>query len=93
MTSYSNSNSVGLHVRLTPNSRRNEITGFTGEVLNIKIAAPPVKGKANEELVTYLSRVLGVKKSNITIMKGQTSRNKIISIEGISREDVLSKIS
>jgi len=80
-------------VRLTPNARRNEITGFIGEVLQVKIAAPPVKGKANEELINYLSKVLGIKKSNIIIVKGQTSRNKVLSIEGISREDVLLKIS
>ena len=92
MTSYSNSNSVGLHVRLTPNARRNEITGFTGDVLQVKIAAPPVKGKANEELINYLSKVLGIKKSNIIIVKGQTSRNKVLSIEGMSKDEMLLKI-
>jgi uncharacterized protein (TIGR00251 family) len=81
-----------LLIRVTPNASRNEITGFHDGVLQVKIAAPPVGGKANKELTDFLSRALGVKKSDISIIKGQTSRNKAISIEGMSREDILKRI-
>lgn len=58
----------------------------------MKIAAPPERGKANKELITFLSRVLGVKKSAIAIIKGETSRNKAVTIAGMSREDILERI-
>ena len=81
-----------LPVRVTPNASRNEITGFRDGALQVKIAAPPSGGKANKELTDFLSRTLGVKKFAITIVKGQTSRNKAIAIEGMSREDILKRI-
>lgn len=58
----------------------------------MKIAAPPERGKANRELITFLSRVLGVKKSYIAIVKGETSRNKAITVAGMTREDILERI-
>ncbi|MBN1176995.1 MAG: YggU family protein [Dehalococcoidales bacterium] len=79
-------------MKVTPNAGRNEITGFTEGVLHVKINAPPVKGKANRELIDFLSRALGVKKSAIAIVKGQTSRNKTITVAGMSREDILKNI-
>jgi len=82
-----------LALKVTPNAGRNEIIGFSDGVLQVRIAAPPVKGKANKELTDFLSKTLGVSKSSISIVKGQTSRNKVIAIEGISREDILKRIS
>ncbi len=78
-----------LSIRVTPNAGRNEITGLRDGVLQVKIAAPPVEGKANKELIEFLSRRLGVKRSAITIVKGQTGRNKAIEIEGLNREKIL----
>jgi uncharacterized protein (TIGR00251 family) len=78
-----------LRVKVTPGARRNEITGLTDGVLQVKVAAPPVKGKANKELLAFLSRALGVKKSAISIVKGQTSRDKVIAIAGLGRDDIL----
>ena len=81
-----------MPVKVTPNASHNEITGFRDGVLQVKIAAPPEGGKANREFTDFLSRTLGVKKSAIFIVKGQTSRNKAIAIEGMSREDILKKL-
>jgi uncharacterized protein (TIGR00251 family) len=82
-----------LTVRVTPNAGRNEIIAFSGGVLQVRIAAPPVKGKANKELTDFLSKTLGVRKSSISIIKGQTSRNKVIAIEGMNREDIIKRLS
>jgi uncharacterized protein len=79
---------IRLPVKVTPNAGRNDIVGFKEGVLQVKIGAPPDKGKANKELVDFLSEQLGIKKSSILIVKGQTSRNKIISIEGLSQEQI-----
>ena len=76
-------NIVRIAVRVQPGVRKNSITGYSDSVLRVKIAAPPVEGKANKELIAYLSGILGVRKSAINIEKGRTSRNKIISIAGM----------
>ncbi len=82
-----------LALKVTPNAGRNEIISFSDGVLQVRIAAPPVKGKANKELTDFLSKALGVKKSSISIVKGQTSRNKVIAIEGMNREDIIKRLS
>jgi len=92
LTANSHNISNWLQVRVTPNASRNEITGFIDGVLQVKIAAPPVKGKANNELTAFLSRALGVKKSFLSIVKGQTSRNKVIAIEGMSHNDIIRRL-
>jgi uncharacterized protein (TIGR00251 family) len=86
------SKGIRLAVKVTPNAGRNEITGVKDGVLRVKIAAPPDKGKANKELTDFLSRTLGVSKSSVAIIRGQTSRNKVIAIAGISREEAMKRI-
>jgi len=82
---------ISLHVY--PNAPRNEIVGFEGGVLGVKVAAPPVKGQANRELVAFLSQLLGVGKSSLAIIKGHTSRNKLISVRDLSQEEVIRRLS
>ena len=67
--------------------------GFTDGVLRVKVSAPPSKGKANRELITFLSRLLGVGKDSINIIKGRTTRNKVVAIDGLSREEVMERLS
>ncbi len=86
-------NETRIIVRVQPNAHRNEIVDFADGVLRAKIAAPPVKDKANKELIAFLSQVLGVNKSGLSIIKGHTSRNKIIAIEGLSREEITKILS
>ena len=81
-----------IAVRVYPNAARNEVAGFADGVLRVKISAPPVKGKANKELITFLSGAIGVSKSRVGIIKGHTARNKVITIHGLSREDVMRRL-
>jgi uncharacterized protein (TIGR00251 family) len=81
---------ISLHVY--PSAPRNEIVGFEGGVLGVKVAAPPVRGQANRELVAFLSQLLGVSKSSLAILKGHTSRNKLIAVSGFSQEEVLKRL-
>jgi uncharacterized protein (TIGR00251 family) len=92
LSANKDSESIRLVVKVTPNAGRNEITGFKEGFLQVRIAAPPEKGKANKELTDFLSKTLGVKKSSILIIKGQTSRNKVIIIEGMSGDELLKRI-
>jgi uncharacterized protein (TIGR00251 family) len=93
LTTNSESNSIRLELKVTANASRNEIAGFTEGVLHVRITAPPVKGKANMELVAFLSKMLGIKKNSISIVKGQASRNKLIAIEGLNSEDIMRRLS
>lgn len=86
-------NRTKITVQVHTNARRNEVVGFTEGVLMVKIAAPPVAGKANKKLVEFLSECLGVSKSRLSIVKGVTGRNKIIAIEGLDREEVVKRFT
>lgn len=84
---------IRIPLRVYPGATRNEVVSFTEGVWRVRVAAPPVKGKANKELIAFLSKVLGVGKGTLTIIKGHTSRNKVIAINGLSQEDVLERLS
>lgn len=92
MTFDKNEKNTRLSIKVTPNAGRNEITGFKQGVWQIKIGAPPDKGKANKELIDFLSELTGIKKSAILIIKGQTSRNKVIIIEGLTGEEIYQRL-
>ena len=81
-----------ISVRVHPNAARNEVTGVTDGVYQVRVSAPPVKGKANKELIAFLSRLSGVSKSQIAIIKGHTTRNKLIAVDGLSQEDIMKRL-
>ena len=74
-----------IEVKVLPKSGRDEIRGFVNGILKVRVSAPPIEGKANERLIELISRTMEVPRSNISIIKGRTSRIKTISIEGISQ--------
>ncbi len=76
-----------ISIKVQPNAGRNEVVGLTNGVWRIKIAAPPDKGKANKELIGFLSDVLGQRKDHIDIVKGQTSHNKLVAVESLTQAE------
>jgi uncharacterized protein len=91
MPDVSNETLITLHVQ--PGARKNEVAGYDGRVIRLKIAAPPVEGKANIELIAFLSQRLDIRKGALTIRRGLTSRDKVIAIDGLSRDEVLRRLS
>jgi len=81
-----------ITIQVQPNARRNEVLGFEDGILHLKIAAPPVKGKANRELIELLSKLLGVSKGSINIERGITGRRKVIAIAGLDREQIVARL-
>jgi uncharacterized protein (TIGR00251 family) len=79
---------VTFAVRVTPRSSRDEIAGVHGDALKVKLTAPPVEGAANLALIEFLAKHLGVRKSAMSILGGDRSRNKIVHVEGITRNRV-----
>ncbi len=84
---------IRISLRVYPGAPRSEVVGFTDGTWRVKVAAPPVKGKANRELIAFLSRQLGVSKGALTITNGHTSRNKVIAVAGLSTEDVAQRLT
>ena len=85
-------NEARISLRVYPSANRNEIAGFADGVLRVKISAPPTRGKANKELIAFLSRLLEVGKGSVSIIKGHTTRSKVVVIDGLSREAVLKRL-
>jgi len=75
-----------------PNSSKNSIAGFFGDMIKVKICASPEKGKANKELLEYLSSMLKIPKIDIDIIHGRFSNIKEIQIKNISREHIFSEL-
>ena len=84
---------VKIAVQAHPGAKRNEVLRFEEGVWHLKIAAPPTEGKANKELIAFLGEVLDVSKSHITIEKGTTSHRKIISVQGMTQEELAEMLS
>lgn len=74
---------ITFKVRIEPRSSRKGISALVGDALKIWVNAPPVGGAANEELIEILSEEFSIKKTSIKIIRGLSSRNKVVEIEGI----------
>lgn len=81
-------NGVVVDIRVLPRSSRCELAGIQDGALKMKITAPPVEGRANEECIRFLSDALKVRKSAITIIGGSKSRNKTVCIAGVKAKDI-----
>jgi uncharacterized protein (TIGR00251 family) len=77
-----------LNVKVVPGSSRDEIVGWLGDALKIKVMAPPEKGKANESVVEILAEKLGIGTDDIEIVSGHSSPSKVLSIEGMDDESL-----
>jgi uncharacterized protein (TIGR00251 family) len=80
-------------VRVQPRASRSGIAGETDGALRIRLAAPPVDGEANEELVNFLAKLLDIPRRQIEIISGQRSKNKVVRVSGISAEMCEKKLS
>jgi len=70
-----------INVRVQPRSSRDEIAGVLGDRLKIRLTAPPVEGKANRALLKFLAKSCAVAPGQVTILSGDTGRNKRVRIE------------
>lgn len=73
---------ITLTLHIQPGAKKTEFAGLHGDALKIRLAAPPVDGKANEALVRFLADVLDLPKSAVTLKSGQTSRRKVLEVTG-----------
>ncbi len=75
-------------VKVHPRAKKNAITGEVGDALKLALTAPPVDGRANQACIEFFANLLDVPRSSVTIASGETSRNKIIRVAGLSSDEV-----
>ena len=85
--SKKNENWLKVKIKVEPRSSRSGIVGPYGDALKVKLTAPPVEGKANDELIEVLAKGFGIAKKDIEIASGQSSKNKIVKLYGVSSID------
>ena len=76
--------SISLTLHIQPGAKKTEFAGLHGDALKIRLAAPPVDGKANEALIRFIADTLGLAKSAVSLKSGQTSRRKVVEVQGAS---------
>lgn len=77
-----------LQVKAQPNASRTRIVGVHGDFLKVALMAPPVDGKANAALVDFIAGILSLPRRQVTLIGGETSREKAVLIEGAELEEV-----
>jgi uncharacterized protein len=79
-------------VKVHPGARKNAITGEAGDALKVSLTAPPVGGRANEACIEFFADLLQLPRSSITIASGQSNRNKVIHIAGLSAAELRQRL-
>ena len=69
-----------LAIHIQPGAKRSQVAGLHGDALKIRIAAPPLQGRANAALETFIAAALGITKSKVSVVKGLQSREKIVAV-------------
>jgi len=83
MTFHDTTGHTRFTVHVQPRASRTEVVGMHGDALKVRVAAPPVEGAANEELVRFLARQLGVPASAVRVVAGESGRRKVIDVAGL----------
>jgi len=79
---------VAFAVKVQPRAKKKGLTGEIGEALKLALTAPPVDGRANVACIEFFANLLEVPRSSVTIASGETSRNKVIRVAGLSVDEV-----
>lgn len=83
---------VSFAVKVQPRAKKNAIVGELGDALKIALTAPPVEGRANEACIEFLANLLEVPRASVSIAAGETSRQKVIRVAGVSAKDVKQRL-
>ena len=81
-----------IDVRVMPRAGRSEVAGLRDGALLVRLAAAPVDGAANAELIDLIARALHIPKRDVTIVRGERSRNKRVRIAGMNADDVVGRL-
>ena len=82
-----------LHVRVQPRARSNEVVGWQGDTLRVRVTAPPADGQANRAVTDLLAEALGVAASRVALVRGAASRDKLFRVAHLSPSDLRTRLS
>lgn len=85
--------SVRLSVKVVPGSSRDEIAGWLGDALKVRVSAPPEKGKANQAVVRVIAKTLGLSEKDVSVVAGKTSPRKAVELKGIDKTELYLRLS
>jgi len=84
--------SCTIKVRVQPKSSRNQVDGFQDGALRVRVTAAPTEGQANAAVIAIIAKTLGVSKSRLEIIRGYSSRDKVVSVDTLTEQEVQRKI-
>ena len=85
---------IQLNLRVSPGAKRTSIEGPYGEsAVRLKVAAPPVDGKANAEVERFLASLLGIPRSDVAVIRGSSSRDKVVLVRGLEQAETRQLLS
>jgi len=86
-------NGISFSVKVQPRAKKNQIIGTLGDSLKLALTAPPVGGKANQAVIDFFADLFQIPRSSVTIASGDTSRNKVIRVAGLTLAAVQQRLS
>jgi uncharacterized protein (TIGR00251 family) len=81
-----------LELKTIPNAPRDEIAGWLGDALKVKVHAPALEGRANDALLEFLADKLGVHRRDVTLVRGDKSRHKVVRLAGLTLAEVKNRL-
>lgn len=84
---------VVIEISVQPRSSSTGVVGMHDGALRVRLTAPPVDGAANAALIAWCAKTLGVRRADVSIVSGQTSRRKRVAVQGISASDVVARLT
>ncbi|MCU1286495.1 MAG: hypothetical protein JWO13_2845 [Acidobacteriales bacterium] len=84
---------ISFAVKVHPRAKGNAITGVVGDALKLSLTSPPVDGRANAACIDFFAELFAVSRASVTIAAGETSRNKVVRVAGVSEEFIRQKLA
>ena len=83
---------ASISLRVTPSASRDALMGWQEDVLHLRVAAPAQRGKANEAVLRLLAAALGVERQRLRIVRGATSRQKVVVVDGLEQAEIRARL-
>lgn len=84
---------ISFAIKVHPRARKNAITGVVGDALKLALTAPPIEGRANQAVIEFFTDLFAIPRSSVTIASGETSRNKVVRVVGLSKQVVEQRLA
>ena len=84
---------ASLRLKVTPSASRDAVVGWQGDVLRVHVRAPAQRGKANDAVLRLLAAALGVERRRLRIVRGETSRQKTVSVDGLDEAEIRARLT